>query len=235
MLVLFDQWRIRTEGALDASAQAISIVWKQAAAKGRLPSTDELSTAVREVKQTHWILGPGEHTATHLTNTPLILNSFAKSYIIKQAADAGLGAGKIDGIVVNIGGDLVVAGTTTEIVQIRDPTADAENDTPIGQIMISSKAVATSGNYRRGEKIYGHWYSHIVDPRTGQPADNIISATVVAPNATDAGALATAFNVMDTSESIRLAKTLPGVEYLIITRAGQRITSPGWADLNVRE
>jgi hypothetical protein len=79
--------------------------------------------------------------------------------------------------------------------------------------------------------IGGHWYSHIVDPRTGQPADAVISATVVAPSATDAGALATTFNVLSPAESVRLAAGVPGVEYLIVTRDGRRIESPGWKAL----
>jgi hypothetical protein len=95
-------------------------------------------------------------------------------------------------------------------------------------LILANRAVATSGNYRRGELIGGHWYSHIIDPRTGQPADDILSATVVAPNATDAGALATAFNVLTPTESVRLAAGMPGVEYLIITRSGERVTSAGW-------
>ncbi|HMH32296.1 MAG TPA: DUF2271 domain-containing protein, partial [Puia sp.] len=96
---------------------------------------------------------------------------------------------------------------------------------------INNKAVATSGNYRRGEKINGQWYSHIVDPRTGLPADDILSSTVVAPSATDAGALATAFNVMSPTESVKFAALIPGVEYLIITKKGERITSKGWSAL----
>jgi hypothetical protein len=51
----------------------------------------------------------------------------------------------------------------------------------------------------------------------------------VAPSATDAGALATAFNVMTPDESKQLASTIPGAEYLIITREGKRIQSKGWA------
>ena len=231
VLDLFDHWRIRTDGALDASAEVITRLWRQAAARGKTPSPEELSAAISEVRQMHWRLDPGTQTATHLDNAPLMLNSFAKSYIIRHAADAGLKAGPVDAIVVNIGGDIVVAGRTNETIRISDPKADAENDDPIGQILVSNKAVATSGNYRRGELIAGHWYSHIVDPRTGQPADDILSATVVAPGATDAGALATAFNVMSVSESIHLAATLPGTEYLIITKSGQRIESPGWKTL----
>jgi thiamine biosynthesis lipoprotein ApbE len=228
VLGLFDRWRIASDGALDASAEVVTKLWKRAAAQHRVPTPQELTAAVAEVKEAHWTLDPIAHTATHLDHAPLMLNSFAKSYIIKHAADAAMASGNVRAVVVNIGGDLVIAGDLKETVQISDPKADAENDPPMDQLALANRAVATSGNYRRGELIGGHWYSHIVDPRTGQPADAVLSATVVAPNATDAGALATTFNVLTPAESIRLAAAIPGVEYLIITRSGERLISPGW-------
>ena len=231
VLDLFDRWRMRTGGALDASAEAITKVWKEAAIQRRLPRAAELDAAIVRVKQEHWRLDGLHQTATHLSDVPLMLNSFVKSYIIRHAAEAGMKASTADAIIVNIGGDLVVMGNVTEAVSISDPKADAENDQPIDEIIISNKAVATSGNYRRGEMIAGKWFSHIVDPRTGRPADGVISATVVASDATYAGALATAFNVMSPSESVALARTLPGVEYLIVTKTGEQIKSPGWSKL----
>jgi thiamine biosynthesis lipoprotein len=234
VLTLFDKWRLRTGGALDASAEIINKLWKQAAAQNRIPTSEELSNAVAEVRQPHWILDSTTQTAAHFGSASLMLNSFAKSYIIKHAANAAIHAAKVNGILINIGGDMVVSGNISETVQISDPKAEAENEAPIDELTISNKAVATSGNYRRGELINGHWYSHIVDPRTGQPADNIISATVVSLNPTDAGALATAFNVMSPSESIKLASAVQGAEYLIITKNGERITSAGWNALEVR-
>jgi thiamine biosynthesis lipoprotein len=233
VLALFDQWRIRTGGALDASAEVITRLWRQAAATQQEPTSDELANAVRQVAQPHWKLDASAQTATHLSNAPLILNSFAKSYIIKHAADAAMALGNVKAVIVNIGGDLVVSGSLDENIAISDPRADAENDAPLDFLRVSNKAIATSGNYRRGELIGGRWYSHIVDPRTGQPADNILSATVVASNATDAGALATAFNVMSPAESQALAGQLPGVQYLIITKNGERFASPGWKALEI--
>ena len=231
VLSLFDEWRVKSNGALDASAEVITKLWKQAAGKQKLPSEIELAQSVAEVQKTHWQLDPNNHTAIHMSNAPLMLNSFVKSYIIKQATAAALASPKTEAVVINIGGDLVVSGNLSETIQISDPKADAENEQPLDQLLIHNKAVATSGNYRRGELIEGHWYSHIVDPRTGKPADNILSATVVADNATDAGALATAFNVMTPTESELLASKVPGAEYLIITRDGERIQSKGWASL----
>ena len=233
VLQLFDEWRVRTGGALDASAETIAQVWKKAAASKRIPTTEELNAALALVNQPHWKLDVTTHTATHLSKAPLMLNSFVKSYIIKHAANMAMSMNNISAVVVNIGGDLVVLGNDNETVQITNPKASAENDAPLDELCISNKAVATSGNYRRGELINGHWYSHIVDPRTGQPADNIISATVVANNATDAGALATAFNVMTVAESVQLAATVAGAEYMIITKEGKRIESNGWNGLSI--
>jgi thiamine biosynthesis lipoprotein len=231
---LFDRWRERTGGALDASAEVVTRRWKTAASQNRLPTDAELAAAVAEVREAHWKLDPVNHTATHLDRAPLMLNSFAKSYIIRRAADAGLAAGNIDGMVVNIGGDMVVAGSQPEDVLVSDPVSDAENDAPMDRLRVRERAVATSGNYRRGELILGRWYSHIVDPRTGQPAGNVLSATVVAPSATDAGALATVFNVLSTDESVRLAAGMTGIDYLIITKDGRRVESAGWRELEVR-
>ena len=228
VLGLFDQWRIRTNGGLDASAEAIGRVWKTAGAAGRIPTGPELQAAVQAVKRTHWSLDRAAGTATHLSDTPLALNSFAKSYILGHAADAALSADGVTAVVLNIGGDLVIRGALTEPVNLADPVSDSENTAPIAHLLVRNRAIATSGNYRRGVQIGDRFYSHIVDPRTGQPVDHVISSTVIAADPATAGALATAFSVLTVDESRRLAATLTGVEYLLLERNGHRVESAGW-------
>ena len=228
VLSRFDRYRALTSGALDAAAEAVTQVWKSAAAARRLPAQAEIDAAVAAARGPNWSLDPVRHTATHLSATPLILNSFTKSYIAGRAADAALALPGVTGVVVNIGGDLVARGPRTEEVDITDPENDAENAEPIARIQARNGAVATSGNYRRGVQIGGKFYSHIVDPRTGQPVDHILSATVAAADPSDAGALATAFSVLTPEESARVAASIPGVEYLLIGRGGRRIASAGW-------
>jgi hypothetical protein len=116
-------------------------------------------------------------------------------------------------------------------VDISDPKSDAENGAPIARLLIHDRTVATSGDYRRGFEIGGRHYSHIVDPRTGQPADQIISSTVVAQSPSEAGALATALSVLTPEGSARLVASLPGVEYLLINKNGDRIASNGWNEM----
>lgn len=231
VMSLFEQWRERTGGALDVSAEAVTRVWKQAEARHALPSRPELDAAVAAVHQQHWQLDGVNHTATHSSTTPLALNSFAKSYIAGRAAGAALAQPAVDQVVVNIGGDLVVRGAGSELVDVADPKSDAENAAPLVEVRIRDRAIATSGNYRRGEDIAGRHYSHIVDPRTGMPCEEILSSTVIAANPADAGAMATAFSVLTPDESQRVAASIPGTDYLLVTRTGRRIMSPGWTAL----
>jgi thiamine biosynthesis lipoprotein ApbE len=228
VLALFDRWRERTGGALDASAEAAGRLWKSAAQDGRVPSADELAATVAAMRQTHWRLDPVAHTATHLSAVPLMLNSFTKSYIIERVCAAALAAGHLESAVVNLGGDIVARGPAASTIAIADPLADGENDEPLTLLAVQDRAVATSGGYRRGVEIAGRWYSHLVDPRTGQPVDHVRSATVVSPRATDAGALATALCVMTPEDGLRLAATVPDTECLLVLADGRLVSSSGW-------
>lgn len=234
ILSLFDAWRQRTGGALDASAQAVSVIWTRAAAAGQLPSDAAIAEAVGQVRRPHWRLDPVARTATHLDTTPLILNSFTKSYIIDRAAGAALASNGVRGVVVNIGGDLVTRGAWSERVGVTDPFDNADNATPLAQLNVRDRAVATSGSYRRGFDIAGRHFSHIVDPRTGRPASRVASATVVADRAADAGALATAFCVLSPEDSERVAASVSGAEFLIVLSDGTRVQSAGWHRLTER-
>ena len=231
MLTLFEQWKHRTNGALNAAAAVAGKLWTDASNKQQLPNQAEINMAVATMNQLHYKLENKNLTATRLTNAPLVMNTFAKSYIINLACDVALASAKINAVVVNIGGDLVIKGDVTDVVNVTNPLANAENDAPLAQLLISNKAVATSGNYRRGEQIGKKWYSHIVDPRTGKPVEGVISATIVAANATDAGALATAFNVLSLAECKALAATIEGAAYLVITKDGKKIESKNWNSL----
>jgi thiamine biosynthesis lipoprotein len=130
VLGMFDMWRDRTGGALDASAEAVTRAWQAAARQGRAPSSDELARATADVRRAHWRLDRVNGTATHLSDTPLALNTFVKSYIIDRAAASALRTAGVTAVVLNIGGDLVVRGDWSEPIRIADPRSDAEKQRP---------------------------------------------------------------------------------------------------------
>jgi thiamine biosynthesis lipoprotein len=228
VLALWDAWRDRSGGALNPAAEAISRVWKQAQESGRMPLELDLETAAKAARLPQWQLVQKSGLATHLTTTPLILNSFTKSFIIERAASIALRAPGVTGVVLNIGGDLVVRGTASDTVNVVDPRSDAENSDPTAVLNVHDRAISTSGNYRRGFNINGRHYSHIVDPRTGQSAEQVIGVTVVARKAVDAGALATALSVLSPEEGGKLANSVSGTEYMLVRKDGTQIVSSGW-------
>lgn len=78
--------------------------------------------------------------------------------------------------------------------------------------------VVTSGNYRKFYVRDGKKYSHTIDPRTGRPVEhNLLSATVVAPSATEADALATIFMVIGLDEAKEWVMRQEGIEACLIT------------------
>jgi len=88
----------------------------------------------------------------------------------------------------------------------------------IERLEVSDQAVCTSGDYERGR--------HILDPRSGAAAHGVASATVVAPSAMLADALATAAVVLDPADSIPLLTRL-GVGGVVVTAGLDLLRTPG--------
>ena len=230
VLNLFSTWKQRTHGALNPAVGQLINSWKEGEKLNLLPNMIDLKKSASAIQEEQWTLNTAEQTATRTGKASLLMNSFVKSYIINKVADMIAKIDGVEAVMVNIGGDIVVKGKAPEKINIEDPVTAADNTLEKNFITISNGAIATSGNYKRGFSINGKWYSHILDPRTGLPVEKVKSATVVAPNATDAGALATAFNVLDPVESMQLADAA-GAEFKMVLADGQSIESKGWKKL----
>ncbi|WP_428307722.1 DUF2271 domain-containing protein [Lacipirellula sp.] len=100
--------------------------------------------------------------------------------------------------------------------------------TPRRSPWFANRAIATSGDYRRGFEVEGVWHSHIIDPRSGSPAVAAASATVIAANSTDADALATLCNILPAEEALALVESTPGAAALIVTADRQQFSTANW-------
>ena len=90
VLRLWDSWRTRSSGALSPAAEAIVHVWKSAETARSMPAAVDLQAAVNAARQAQWQLEEKSGMAIRLTNTPLMLNSFTKSYIVERAAEVAV-------------------------------------------------------------------------------------------------------------------------------------------------
>ena len=86
----------------------------------------------------------------------------------------------------------------------------------------AGQGVVTSGNYRKFYVRDGRKYSHTIDPRTGMPVThNLLSATVIAPDATTADAVATWCMVLGFEEAVSLLRDEGFEGCLIYDREGE--------------
>ncbi len=128
---------------------------------------------------------------------------------------------------VDAGGDLVARGGALPDpswrIGIRHPV---DHDQQAAVLAIRDRAVATSGTYERGP--------HILDPRTGRPADGLLSMTVVGPSLTYADAYATAAFVMGEGGATWVAG-IAGYDALMLTRDHRMVWTKGLDELLVRD
>ena len=234
VLAASDRWREASGGAFQPGVEAVSRVWREAAKLGHAPSAAALQATANLANETHWKLDPTHGTATRLSKAPLSLDGIAKGFITERALAAAMEAPGVEGALLNIGGDMRVAGDIEETIRIADPRQHAVNAPPIAVIRVANRAIATSGDYRRGFQVAGVWHSHILDPRTGNSAAGAISATVIAANSTDADALATLCNVLPPEEALTLVESTPGAAALIITADRQQFSTENWKSFEMQ-
>lgn len=156
------------------------------------------------------------------------LGGHAKGVALNQALDrfAALGYGNA---LVNLGGNLAVSGTRGDRpwrIGVRHPQGEGA----IASVEVSGRmAVVTSGTYERYRQDGDRRYPHIIDPRTGQPATHVVSATVLHPDAARADVAATALVVAGAEAWPEVARSLGVNEVMIVDEAGRVQLTPGMA------
>ncbi|MGI5865272.1 MAG: FAD:protein FMN transferase [Myxococcales bacterium] len=164
----------------------------------------------------------------------LDFGGIAKGYGADRAAEALRAAG-MSGL-VNVGGDIRSIGAQPNgepwKIGVRNPVRAGEILASIE--LAPGQAVATSGTYEQRYSVEGREVTHILDPRSGEPVDGVVSATVVAATAMEADALATAACVLGADAALRLCGSMPGVEALFVARDGARYRVDATSGLKAR-
>lgn len=229
-----------TSGAFDITVSPLIHVWKQAEKNDKLPTINEIEQAAQMTDSDYIQLSePGLPHAVRLAKpgVEIVANALAKGWAVDHALNAMRLPG-VWGAMIDIGGEIACFSNDPQTgpwtIGVQNPFVSNYASSQIiasEVITLTNGSVATSGNYRRYVTINSEHYSHIIDPRTGRPADKLPSVTVTAPRTIDADALATAISVLGVTDGLTLIESLDGIECLLIDGTPEKPIfhrSTGW-------
>ncbi len=178
------------------------------------PDTTLISDLLLKNPTMNNVLIDGISIRSDHSDLALDFGGIAKGYAVDMAIQTLREFG-IDNAIINAGGDLRAIGKRDNhnwTVGIRHPREKGI----IASIEINQdESVFTSGDYERFFEYKKKRYHHIIDPRTGYPAQGVISVTVIHPNATIADAAATALFVAGPQQWHAIARSM-GIKWVML-------------------
>ena len=202
----------KCNGAFDISVGSIVKLWRKARKEKIFPDKNILENLLQSIGYQYIILDSSTHSIKLLRKkTALDLGGIAKGYLAQVIVDFCKKEG-IKKALVDAGGDLAMIGEDWHI-GVSIPNSE---ELMQGFLVLQNQAVATSGNMYQFVEIEGKKYSHIVNPHTGLGLTHQRNVTVIAPDGTTADWLATACSVMSVRKALKLIKTMPNCELLML-------------------
>lgn len=236
---------LQTDGTVNIMMGSVLSLWHDARetaeadpAKAAPPDDGLLKEASRHMDMT--LLEIDEEAGTVRISDPkasLDVGAIAKGYAAEQAA-RWLEEHGISGYVLNVGGNIRVAGTKPDgtgwITGIREPDLSSSRAFAL-VIELKDISCVTSGDYERYFIADGTSYHHLIDPQTLYPARFFTSVTVLTKDSAEADALSTAFFCMPLEKGRKLAEEMTGVDVIWITHGGEIVCTEGAEAITVKE
>lgn len=215
-----------TDGAFDISYASMDRIWKFDNSMKEMPSDEKIKASVAKVGYQNIVLDK-EKSTVFLTQKGMKIGfgAIGKGYAADKAKSLLMSKGVLAGI-INASGDMSTWGKQPDGSEWKVAITNPLNkNNAFALLPVIDKAVVTSGNYEKYVIFEGKRYSHIIDPRTGYPSTGIVSATVFAPQAELADALATSVFVMGIEIGLNRINQLAGIECIIVDDKGDIHTS----------
>ncbi len=217
-----------TDGAFDISYASMDKIWHFDGSMTAMPRPEDIASSVARIGYRKIDLDAADRSVFLPEKGMKIgFGGIGKGYAADRARALLESRGVTAGI-INASGDLTAWGRQPDgrdwMVAITNPLNKAK---AFAWLPVENRAVVTSGDYEKFVTFNGVRYAHIIDPRTGYPATGIVSATIFAPKAELADALATSIFVMGMETGIDFVNQLPDVDVIVVDTKNQVHASDG--------
>ncbi len=215
-----------TNGAFDISYASMDKIWKFDGSMTQMPSAEAIKKSVSKVGYKNIILDKENSTIfLKLDGMKLGLGGIGQGYIADKVKELLKTKGVISGI-INVSGDISTWGRLPNGEQWKIGIKNPMNkDKIFAMFPLEDTAVETSGSYEKFVVFNGIRYSHIIDTRTGYPAQGLVSVSVFAKTTEVADALATGVFVLGKEEGMALVNRLPGIGCIMVDDKGKVFSS----------
>ena len=202
----------KSNGALDPTVGIISGLWDFGGAKERLPKQEEIDNSLKKVGYENIFIE--DNTVFMPEGTSIDLGAVGKGIGADFAADYIKEKKEIEGAVIALGGSVALIGNKPDgenwKLAIVNPRAEnKDNEEMLGVLSLKGDCfVSTSGDYEKYFMQDDKRYHHILNPKTGYPAESgLISVTVVCDSGLNSDGLSTACFVLGLTEGMELLET----------------------------
>jgi thiamine biosynthesis lipoprotein len=221
----------KSKGLFDITVGAFQGLWKfDQNMDGTIPDAKDVAERLKLIGWKDIVLDKKKKTVRlKRKGMAITLGGIAKGYAVDRAVEVLRKAG-FASFIVQVGGDLYVAGKKDQkpwVVGIRDPRSSSRLDM-FATAAVEDHSFSTSGDYERGFVLDGKRYHHILDPRTGFPADKSRSVTVMAKDAFTADAWSKVLFIEGAAQAMpEIVEKLPDFEAVFVDDQNQVSVSSG--------
>lgn len=219
-------------GDFDITIAPVMDAWGFTTEERHVPTAEALSAALALVDSSRLEVDQAASTARLLqAGMEVDLGAVAKGFAAGEAEEALREAG-VERATLDLGGNVTVIGTRPDGDPWRVAVKDPQNtDSYLCVLGLEDVTLSTSGGYERYFEEGGVRYHHIIDPKTGYPADSgLLSVTVVTANHVLADALSTALFVAGPEEALDFWRGRDDFELVLCTDGGHIIVTEGLED-----
>jgi thiamine biosynthesis lipoprotein len=187
------QYSSESEGAFDITVGSLMKVWGFYKGSGHLPHKPEIQAALTKVGYRHMHLDAAAQTVWFdRPGVEMDPGGIGKGYAVDRMVEVLRKMGVRSAFVAGSGSSIYGIGTPPEeprgwAVKIKDPWDSSKT---LADVWLKDMSMSTSGSYEKFFRAEGRIYAHIMDPRTGYPAQGTVSVSVVTPRTIDSEAWA---------------------------------------------
>jgi len=237
----------QTQGAFDIATGSIIEAWGFHDKNKRVPSADQLAAAMATSGMQHVELDEKELTVRFRTpGVKINLGAIGKGFAIDRAVhvmrrDFGITCALMAGGSSSLRGLGSLDGESGWVIGIEDPDDPCRN---VATVRLLNRAMGTSNPSNQFFEAGGRRFGHLLDPRTGWPANEVASVSVLAPDGATADALATAFFVMGLDKTAEFCHNHPKIAVVMVLkpsdvkqtseRSAKRVVTFNLSPLDVR-